>query len=99
MRVVIVAEDNRVSVEGQSEIVDVSTLDEDIHVVQWYGTVGEVEYKHDYIANTKAPNVRITDFTPYQKHVDAWMIEAQKPLPVVVAKTPVKSGMHQLASL
>jgi hypothetical protein len=43
MRVVIIAEENRVSVEGQSETVDLSTLDEDIHVVQWYGTVGEVE--------------------------------------------------------
>jgi hypothetical protein len=82
MRVVIVPEDNRVSVEGFSETVDISTLDEDIHVVQWYGTVGEVEYKHDYVQNTKAPNVRITDFTPYQKYVDAWMVEARKPLPV-----------------
>jgi hypothetical protein len=86
MRVVIVAEDSRVSVEGQSEKVDLSTLDEDIHVVQWYGTVGEVEYKHNYIKNTKAPNVRITDFTPYQKYVDAWMVEAQKPLPVPAPK-------------
>jgi len=88
MRVVIVAEDSRVSVEGCSETVDLTTLDENIHVVQWYGTGGEVEYKHDYIANTKAPNVRITDFTPYQKYVDAWMVEAQKPLAVSAATTP-----------
>src|ERR1700722_14604058 len=87
MRVVIVAEDNRVSVEGFSETVDLSTLDEDIHVVQWYGAVGEVEYKHDYVANTKKNNDRITDFTPYQKYVDAWMIEAQKPLPAKVGVT------------
>jgi hypothetical protein len=90
MRVVIVAEDSRVSVEGQSEKVDLSTLDEDIHVIQWYGTVGEVEYKNDYVANTKKRNDRITDFAPYQKYVDAWMVEAQKPLPVpaVAAATP-----------
>jgi hypothetical protein len=88
MRVVIIPEDNRVSVEGQSEKVDLSTLDEDIHVVQWYGTVGEVEYKHDYVANTKANNIRIDDFAPYQKYVDAWMVEAQKPLPLAVAKVP-----------
>jgi hypothetical protein len=72
MRIVIIAEDSRVFVEGHSETVDLSTLDEDIHVVQWYGTVGEVEYKHDYVANTKKMNDRITDFTPYQKFVDAW---------------------------
>jgi hypothetical protein len=92
MRVVIIAEDNRVSVEGFSETVDLSTLDEDIHVVQWYGTVGEVEFKHDYIANTKAPNVRITDFAPYQKYVDAWMVEAQKLLPPPVAVATVANA-------
>lgn len=92
MRVVIIQEDNRVSVEGFSETVDLSTLDEGIHVVQWYGTVGEIEYKHDYVANTKAPNVRITDFTPYQKYVDAWMVEAQKLLPPPVVALPVANA-------
>jgi hypothetical protein len=72
MRVVIIAEDSRVSVEGQSETVDLSTLDQDIGVVQWYGSVGEVEYKYDPIADTKKMNDRITDFTPYQKFVGAW---------------------------
>lgn len=84
MRIAIIAEDSRVSIEGQSERVDLSTLDEEVHAVQWYGTVGEVEYKHDYIANTKKNNERIDDFTPYQKFVDAWMVEAKKPLPVPV---------------
>jgi hypothetical protein len=78
MRVTIIAEENRVNVEGQSETVDLSTLDENIYVVQWYGAVGEVEYKHDYVANTRKANDRITDFTPYQKFVDAWTLEAQK---------------------
>jgi hypothetical protein len=82
MRVTIIAEENRVSVEGQSETVDLSTLDEEIHVIQWYGTVGEIEYKTDYIANTRKPNERIADFAPFQKFVDLWMIEAQKLLPV-----------------
>jgi hypothetical protein len=78
MRVTIVAEDNLVVVEGQPERVDLSTLDEEIHAVQWFGTVGEVEFKTDYIENTRKHNERISDFTPYQKFVDAWMIEAQK---------------------
>jgi hypothetical protein len=85
MRVVIIAEDNRVNVEGQSEAVDLSTLDKDIHVVQWYGAVGEIEYKQDYIANTRKPNAALTDFAPYQKFVDAWTVEAQKPTPVATA--------------
>jgi hypothetical protein len=77
MRVTIIAEDNRVNVEGQSETVDLSTLDEDIHVIQWYGNVGEIEYKYDYVAGGKKPNDRITDFSPYQKFVDAWEVEAR----------------------
>jgi hypothetical protein len=87
MRVVIVQEDSRVSVEGQSERVDLSTLDANTHVVQWYGDFGEVEFKYDLVKNTKPPNVRITDFTPYQKYVDAWMVEAQKPLATPVQPT------------
>jgi hypothetical protein len=72
MRVTIIAEENRVNVEGQSKTVDLSTLAEDVHVIQWYGTVGEVEFKTDYIANTRKANERIVDFAPYQKFVDAW---------------------------
>jgi hypothetical protein len=82
MRVTIIADDSHVYVEGQPERVDLSTLDEEIHVIQWYGTIGEIEYKTDYIENTRKPNERIEDFAPYQKFVDLWTIEAQKELPV-----------------
>jgi hypothetical protein len=34
MRVIIITEDSRVSVEGQSETVDLSTLDEDCSMVR-----------------------------------------------------------------
>jgi hypothetical protein len=88
MRVTIIGEDHRVNVEGQSEYVDLSTLDEDISVVQWYGASGEVEYKNDFIANTRKPNERITDFAPYQKFVDLWMTEAQKLVPTTVVPVP-----------
>jgi hypothetical protein len=87
MRVTIVPIDSKVVVEGQLEIVDCSSIAENIHAVQWYGTVGEVEFKHDYIENTRKPNDRITDFSPYQKFVDAWEVEARKPLPVTVPVT------------
>jgi hypothetical protein len=82
MRVTIVADDSKVVVEGMPECVDLSSLEEDVHAVQWYGTVGEVEFKQDYINNTRAPNERITDFTPYQKFVDLWTVEAKKELTV-----------------
>jgi hypothetical protein len=78
MRVTIIADDGIILVEGQPEKVDLSTLNEEIHAVQWYGTVGEVEYKTDYVENTRKPNERISDFSPYQKFVDLWMVEARK---------------------
>ena len=82
MRVTIVADDNKVVVEGHPEAVDCSSIEEEIHAVQWYGSVGEVEFKHDYIENTRKPNETIKDFAAYQKYVDLWMIEAQKELEV-----------------
>jgi len=89
MRVTIIAEENRVNVEGQSETVDCSALyAEDVHVIQWYGTSGDVEYFNAPGTPVKC-NVGITDFTPYQKFIDAWTIEAQKPLPVAETAVPV----------
>jgi hypothetical protein len=78
MRVTLIVEDNRVSVEGQSETVDCSSL-ADIHVVQWYGTSGEIEFLR---TEPLKMNEQITDFAPYQKFVDAWTVEAKEESPV-----------------
>lgn len=80
MRVTIIVEENRVNVEGFSETVDCSALyTSGVHVIQWYGAQGEVEYWNPpgQITGIKAPQA-ITDFSPYQKYVDAWEVEAQK---------------------
>jgi len=79
MRVTIIVEENRVNVEGQSETVDCTALyAEDVHVIQWSGTSGEVEYFNIPGATTLKGNVAITDFALYQKFVDAWTVEAKK---------------------
>lgn len=79
MRVTIIATDNRVNVEGFSESVDCSALvEEQIHVVQWYGNVGEIEYWNAPGATKIKGNVTIEDFSPYQKFYDAWVSEARK---------------------
>lgn len=77
MKVTIVAEDNMVLINGFPETVDLSALDDDIHAVQWYGTVGEVEYKMDYVNNTRKGNERITDLTPFAWVIGAWEAAAQ----------------------
>ncbi|SRR6266581_7723315 len=83
MRVTIIPEENQVYVEGKVETVDCSSVDQEIHAIQWYDGRGEIEYKTDYsegFANRKM-NFMIVDFSPYQHLVDLWMIEAQKELP------------------
>ena len=69
MRVTIIAEENRVNVEGQSESVDCTALYADnVHVIQWYGTEGEIEYFTPRGSPIKG-NEAITDFAPY-----TWML-------------------------
>ena len=55
------------------ENIDMSGIPSNISAIQWYDTEGEIEY----IDETKLPviwavrNETITDFSPYQKYVDA----------------------------
>lgn len=103
MRVTIIADDSQVYVEEQALKVDLTGLYEDIHAVQWYGTVGEIEYRYNAVENTRRPNDRFTDFAPFQVFVDRWMVEAQKldPVPVSVTspvtESPVTGPMHVIA--
>ena len=100
MRVTIIADDSHVYVEEQPLVVDLTGLDPEIHAVQWYGSVGEVEYRHDHVAGVRQPNLRITDFAPYRVFVDRWMHEAQKDdartddasQPAAAARSPATSG-------
>lgn len=79
MRITIVVDDNVVMIEGQAETVDCSSLlPQDVHVIQWYGTHGEVEYATDIQTGHRKGNDKITDITPYQYLVDAWTVEAKK---------------------
>ena len=74
MRVSISKIDGTVVKDGESfEKIDMSDIPSNINVIQWYDTTGEIEY----IDETKLPVIRtirnetITDFSPYQKYVDA----------------------------
>lgn len=84
MRLTIIVDENRVNVEGQSETVDCTAFP-DLHVVQWYGTYGEIEYFNPPGAVLKA-NTAIDDISPFQYLIDAWTVEAQKPLVTPVVK-------------
>lgn len=100
MRVTIITDDSHVYVEGHALVVDLTGLDEEIHAVQWYGEVGEIEFKYNAVDNTREPNLRFDDFAPYQIFVARWMIEAQKEQPklisVVAAREPNAEPMSVL---
>jgi hypothetical protein len=82
MRVTIIPSDNIVAVDGKVFRVDCSSIDPDIHAVQWYGALGgEIEYKAPVDGGARLPNENISDFAPFQPVVNLWIIENNKPPP------------------
>ena len=75
MIVTIMKNDGVVVKDGETHIeIDTSDLPGSVHVIQWTGSSGEVEH----VDTSKLPheiihvrNETITDFSPYQKYVDA----------------------------
>lgn len=78
MRVTIVADDSAVIVDGVRHKVDLSGLPADFHALQWDGAIGELEHKMLHCEHCgirgKKPNEPVSDFAPYQKHLDAWHV-------------------------
>lgn len=77
MRVIIIKDDNAVSVDGVKLHVDCSQLPADFHALQWYGSGGELEYSAQFTGEgwTKKMNQIVSDMTPYQPYVDAHAVE------------------------
>ena len=73
MRVTIIADDGKVGVDGVFRVVDLSTLDANIHAVQWDGAAGHVEFKDG------ESNEAIDDLSPFQSFIDAWAAAASPP--------------------
>lgn len=75
MRVTII-HDNTVVVDGVAFGVDTSALPAAVHVVQWDGARGEIEYGMTVCdhcgVRSKKGNETFFNFTPYQPYVDAW---------------------------
>lgn len=74
MRVTIFKEGTVVSKDGVGYNIGnaMSDLATNIHCIQWYDTTGEVEYIDETQADiVHVRNETITDFSPYQKYVDA----------------------------
>ena len=77
MKLVIIADDSRVCVDGLGyDELNMDELDQTIHAVQWNGQWGEIEYKSvfDNGQITKPQNQVITSIDSYQWAVDAWNV-------------------------
>lgn len=71
MRLIIVPKDGFVSVDGEGYMnLDLSSLDSDIHAVQWYETEGEIEWKDS--RGRMVSNEVITSIEQFQPVLDLW---------------------------
>lgn len=87
MRVTIIADDSAVYVGGIARPVDLTDLSSAIHAIQWYDTIGEIEFRYDFASGSQAQNVRFTDFSPYQVFVDRWTAAAPAASPAPTAQS------------
>jgi hypothetical protein len=77
MQATLVIEDNAVIVDRKPSLgkVDLSDLAKlEIHAIQWYDDWGEIEYVSDLKNNTRKPNLRIDDFSPYMNYVEQALV-------------------------
>ena len=75
MRVTVIADDNRVIVDGKGRKVDTSGLLSDkIHAMQWYGDFGEIEFRttRSFELDHRPPNVKVKEFTRFEPYLNAW---------------------------
>ena len=85
MRVTIIADDGKVGVDGVFRAVDLSTLDPNIHAVQWDGASGHIEFKD------RSLEQRIADISAFQPFIDAWTAAAP-PSPTLAELKTAKGG-------
>jgi hypothetical protein len=70
-RITLFPKDGTGSVDGYlATDVNYTGIDPDIRCVQWYDTIGSVEYISDPITGFTPPNETIESLTPYQPYVD-----------------------------
>lgn len=73
MRVTIIPQDGKVVIDGKSyDGINLSSIDPNIHAIQWYDTYGEIEILDS--RGNHAENQEITSFDNYLFVVDLWKI-------------------------
>lgn len=88
MRVTIIKPDGMVAVDGRSfTAIDMSSLPDDVHALQWYDTYGELELRDPVTGRMK--NIEISSLDAFAIVLAAWeqrRAEADQPTPPSVPK-------------
>lgn len=97
MRLIIIPDDNTISVNGNSKAgFDLSELiAAGVHAVQWYGTKGEVEMRVTPDGD-KPANVGISDIAQYQKFID---MHTSQPVPAPIDQADLGNVQKQIKAL
>lgn len=76
-RVTVVKTDGYACVDGKCyNGIDMSSLPEDLHAMQWYGSQGEEEYRDP--VTRRHTNFIIHSLSPYQAIIDQWNVKDQE---------------------
>lgn len=80
MRVIIIPEDSFMYVDGVGKNnVNLSFVPKDIHALQWYGSIGEIEYQDQFGRATVNQTINSLDQFPYyQQCYEAWLAAPQQ---------------------
>lgn len=70
MRFTLVTKDNVVVIDGKLKKIDLSSLDQSIHAVQWDNDSGWIEYQET--PEGKPQNEKITSLDQFQEYIDLW---------------------------
>jgi hypothetical protein len=89
MRITVLVSDNAVIVDGRPLPVDCHAIDQNIRVMNWWDTHGEVEF-HNEPGTTFKRNGKLDSLTDFRDAIEAWQTLAQKI--DSVPQTRMKSG-------
>lgn len=71
-RITIIPEDQFVSIDGRGfNRINLSSIPDNIHAVQWYGEFGSIEYKPDSHGD-RLPNKEISSMDEFKEVIAAW---------------------------
>jgi hypothetical protein len=95
----MIPEDGTVVIDGFSASdIDFTGIDPTIHSIQWYGDIGEVEYKYEFTPGGVKPlNATINNLSPYQSYVaEAEQIIYAYRNPIIVYSTSDSASFEGL---